>query len=108
MSRQARIEERLTRELAPIHLVVENESHNHSVKPGSETHFKVVIVSDAFDGKNRIARHRLLHEVLAEELSAGLHALTSSMFSRAEWAQEPEVLASPACAGGDGKQKQKH
>ena len=103
MSRQARIEERLTSELAPVHLVVENESHNHSVKPGSETHFKVVIVSAAFDGKDRIARHRLLHKVLAEELAAGLHALTSSMFSPAEWSKVPNVLASPACAGGDGK-----
>lgn len=102
MSRQARIEEKLTSELEPLHLVVENESHNHSVKPGSETHFKVVVVSAAFDGKNRIARHRLLHAVLADELAAGLHALTSSMFSPSEWAANPEVLASPACAGGDG------
>ncbi len=105
MSRQTRIEERLTTELAPVHLVVENESHNHSVKPGSETHFKVVIVSDAFEGKNRIARHRLLHRVLADELTAGLHALTSSMFSPAEWSLTPTVLASPACAGGTGKPK---
>lgn len=100
MSRQSRIEATLTAALAPAHLLVENESHNHSVKPGSETHFKVVVVSEAFTGKDRLARHRLLHKVLAEELAGGLHALTSSMFSPDEWASAPEVLASPACEGG--------
>lgn len=97
MLRQRRIEELLQGKLAPSHLEVHNESHNHSVRPGSETHFKVVVVSEAFRGLNRIARHRLIHTVLESELSSGLHALTSSMFTSEEWSASPTVLASPGC-----------
>jgi BolA family transcriptional regulator, general stress-responsive regulator len=98
MSRHERIEAALRRDLDPAHLDVMNESHQHSVKPGSETHFKVVVVSSAFEGQSRVTRQRLIHKILASELSSGLHALTSSTFTPAEWSSSPEVLASPECA----------
>ena len=46
-----------------------NESSGHNVPKGSETHFKVVVVSDSFDGQMLIARHRMVNEILADELS---------------------------------------
>ena len=79
---------------------IENESHKHSVKPGSETHFKVTVASAAFEGKSRLDRHRAVHAALRTELDTGLHALSIAAFTPDEWASAPERLASPACLGG--------
>jgi len=104
MSRSERIEAVLRAALAPVHLEVANESHMHSVAPGSETHFKVVVASSAFEGLSLIARHRRVNELLAAELSSGLHALSIHAFAPAQWtATQPSDLASPACRGGMGK-----
>ena len=87
--------------LAPAYLEVENESHQHSVPPGSETHFKVVLVSAAFEGKRSVARHQQVYTVLAEELTGGVHALALHTFTPAEWAQRAaHAPDSPACMGG--------
>jgi len=87
MSLQATIEEKLTRAFAPERLAVVNESHlhagHHHVHSGrtetfdgtGETHFRVRIVSAAFAGMSRVARHRAVNDLLAPELEAGLHAL---------------------------------
>jgi BolA protein len=87
MSAKQRIEGKLTAALAPVALEVIDESHKHaghighpaSGHPGamssSETHFHVKVVSDAFVGKTRLARHRLVNDILAEDLRAGVHAL---------------------------------
>ena len=68
--------------LAPVSLSVANESHLHaghsgnpSGAPDAETHFRVEAVSEAFEGKNPVARHRLVYNALGGELKAGLHAL---------------------------------
>ena len=63
-----RIEQKLTDAFDPRHLEVVNESGNHNVPDGSETHFKVVIVSDEFEGKRLLARHRHVNETLATNL----------------------------------------
>ena len=97
---QNSIEEKLTAELAPQRLVVDNESKNHSVPPGSETHFKVTIVSAAFVGLGRIERHRLVHAILKDELSGGVHALTITSRTPEEWANDATVGVSPPCLGG--------
>jgi stress-induced morphogen len=97
---QTRIEEKLTLELAPQTLVVENESKKHSVPPGSETHFKVTIVSRAFEGLGRVERHRLVHAILKDELAGGVHALTLTSRTPEEWANDSAVAASPPCLGG--------
>ena len=101
MTRLERIQEKLSAALAPTHLEVENESHNHNVPKGSETHFKVLIVSDAFEGLNAIDRHRRVHAALADELKKGLHALTLRALTPAQWqAEGGSDFKSPPCLGG--------
>ncbi len=73
------IEAKLTENLAPDSVVVTDDSHLHAghagARPGGESHFTVEIVSGRFSGLNRVARHRLVNEVLAEELAGPVHAL---------------------------------
>ncbi len=73
------ITEKLRKTFAPENLRVEDESHRHEGhaghRPGGETHFRLYIVSEAFRGKSRIERHRMINEALASELSGGVHAL---------------------------------
>ena len=77
------IHRKLTGLLRPSVLTISNESHKHAGHLGNptgaadaETHFNVVVVSDAFDGLPAVARHRLIYQALQEELAAGLHALS--------------------------------
>ena len=73
------ITEKLTAAFAPESLRVEDESHQHEGhaghRPGGQTHYRVYIVSDAFRGKSRIDRHRMINQTLAQELAGGVHAL---------------------------------
>jgi BolA family transcriptional regulator, general stress-responsive regulator len=73
------IMEKLHKAFAPESLCVEDESHQHvghaGHRPGGETHFRVYIVSDAFRGKSRVERHRMINGTLAAELAGGIHAL---------------------------------
>jgi BolA family transcriptional regulator, general stress-responsive regulator len=73
------ITEKLTKAFAPERLDVVDESHQHAghagARPGGETHFSVYIVSQAFHGKSRIERHRMVNAALASELQSGVHAL---------------------------------
>ncbi len=94
---QARIEQKLMAAFQPMQLTVENESHGHKVPSGSETHFKVVITSQEFLGKNLVARHRAVYQVLADELAGGVHALALFTFTPDEQA---ETADSPQCRGG--------
>jgi BolA protein len=100
MTREETITLRLTRALSPEHLVVENESHAHAVPKGSETHFRVVVVSRAFEGKSPVRRHQLVYAALEDELTAGLHALAITSRTPDEWAARPEANVSPLCHGG--------
>jgi BolA protein len=73
------IAEKLTKAFAPEELDVIDESHRHAghagARPGGQTHFRVYIVSQAFHGKSRIDRHRMVNAALARELETGVHAL---------------------------------
>ena len=73
------ITEKLRKAYSPLSLRVEDESHRHEGhaghRPGGQTHFRVYIVSEAFRGKSRLERHRLINATLASELSGGVHAL---------------------------------
>jgi BolA protein len=73
------ITKKLTEAFFPQSLNVVDESHRHEGhaghRPGEQTHFRVYIVSDAFKGKTRIDRHRMVNQVLSNELAAGVHAL---------------------------------
>ncbi|HSN98093.1 MAG TPA: BolA family protein [Candidatus Nanopelagicales bacterium] len=100
-SRQESIRSRLSSALEPAHLDVENESRMHSVPPGSETHFKVLVVSGAFEGLTAVQRHRRVHELLRDEFASGLHALTLRLLTPAEWEKQSDVtFRSPPCLGG--------
>jgi len=89
--------------IALRHLEVVDESANHSVPVGAESHFKVVAVSDEFDGRPRIQRHRQINSLLQGEFDAGMHALAIHAYTEAEWrARFGEAPMSPPCAGGSG------
>ena len=95
------IEEKLADALTPQHLQVVNESASHNVPAGSETHFKVVVVSPLFQGERLIARHRRVNEALTDELRGGVHALAMHTYTADEWQQRfGDVPMSPPCLGG--------
>lgn len=79
---------KLTEALQPRSLTVVDESDLHAGHAGSrdggETHFRVTIVADAFNGKTRIERHRLVNALLAAELRGGVHALAIDARGSAE------------------------
>ncbi len=98
---QESIESQLQQAFAPSHLAVVNESNMHNVPPGSESHFNVVLVCAAFDGKRKVARHQQVYKVLADHLAAGVHALALHTYSPAEWqARGGDSPVSPDCMGG--------
>ncbi len=100
--KQPLIERKLYQQFNPLHLEVINESHMHNVPPGSESHFKLVVVSEEFEGKRLIARHRMINQLLADELSDFIHALSMHTYSPTEWsALSTGVPDSPKCAGGE-------
>jgi len=84
----------------PVELQVLNESHMHSAPKGSETHFKVVLVTEAFEGVRAVKRHQMVYACLAEELQNGVHALALHTFSPQEWTSSNQVPVSPNCMGG--------
>lgn len=88
MSVAERIREKLSRSLTPAAILVVDESHRHAghigSRPEGETHFYLDIVSEAFAGRSRLERHRLVHDLLAEELSGPVHALSLRMRTPAE------------------------
>ena len=102
-SRAQRIEKTLDQDLDILHLEVIDESGNHSVPEGAQTHFKVVIVSPRFEDASRIDRHRHINALLQSEFDEGMHALAIHPYTEAEWRQRfGNAPMSPACAGGDG------
>ena len=101
---QVAIESKLNQAFQPGFLSVENESHMHSVPPNSETHFKVVVVSDQFEGKRSVARHQSVYSTLSQELEGPVHALALHTFTPQEWAANGNPSpASPNCLGGSKK-----
>ena len=79
MRKRDLITEKLRTAFAPESLHVEDESHQHEGhaghRPGGQTHFRLYIVSEAFRGKSRLERHRMINAALASELAGGVHAL---------------------------------
>ena len=105
MTIQTQIEEKLADNLAVKYLDVVNESGNHNVPEGSESHFKVVVVADDFDGQRLIQRHRRINEILKPELATAVHALTMHTYTESEWIEKHgEVPQSPPCHGGSGEE----
>ena len=100
MNMQQTITSKLEKALSPQHLEVINESHMHNVPEGSESHFKLVIVSDDFKDKMLLARHRLVNKVLEEELKGSIHALALHTMTMEEWFEKGKAAESPPCEGG--------
>ena len=104
MSMQETIEQKLANEFKADLLQVENESHMHNVAPGSESHFKVTIVSDAFNDQMLIKRHRMVNKALQQEMQQ-IHALALHTLTPDEWkARAGKVADSPKCRGGGKNQ----
>lgn len=90
---QDRIETKLTEEFTPVSLAVIDQSHLHAghagAREGGQTHFMVKMVSEAFQGKNRVARQRLVYAALKLELEERVHALSLALRTP----EEAEALA---------------
>ncbi len=99
MSVQDVIIEKLVESLSPVHLQVDNISHMHAVPADAETHFDVVVVSEAFEGLRAVQCHQRVYQLLADELSSGVHALAIHAFTPEYWALSGEVPAPPECHG---------
>ena len=102
-TRAQRIEQALDQDLQVLHLEVIDESANHSVPVGAQSHFKIVVVSPGFEGASRLDRHRRINALLQSEFDQGMHALAIHPYTEAEWRKRfGNAPMSPACAGGDG------
>ncbi len=88
MSLEKAIREKLMIGLQPVRLDVINESEMHAghrSSPGTgESHFRVLVVSEQFVGQSRVARHRMVNQLIAQELAGGVHALALSTFAPGE------------------------
>lgn len=105
MTIQSSIEKKLLSAFSPLHLDVVNESNQHNVAPGSESHFKVIIVTSEFEGERLIKRHRAVNAVLAIELAEHIHALALHTYTEKEWNDyyADNTPLSPNCLGGSKK-----
>src|ERR1043166_1237684 len=99
MSKTQLIKEKLQAYFQPSYLEVVNESHQHSVPPGSESHFKVTLVSEVFVGINQVKRHQTVYEVLKDEMK-NIHALSLHTYTPEEWQEKEGAPLSPKCRGG--------
>ena len=103
MKVQQQIQLKLDHAFKPMHLHVENESHMHNVPEGSESHFKVILVTHEFDGLNKVKQHQAVYKVLVEELAGAVHALALHTFTPQAWSETNSAPDSPNCMGGNGQ-----
>ena len=98
---QTQIEQKLIDAFSPVYLEVVDESQQHSVPKGAQSHFRAVLVSALFAGMTRIERHRKVYHVLNVELDGLIKALSVLAFDPAEWVDKGHKLPdSPPCMGG--------
>ncbi len=97
---QQTLEAKLQQAFNPTYLKIENETHMHNVPPDAESHWKVTVVSEDFNGLMLIKRHRLVNEALKDELQK-IHALALHTMTPDEWFEKGgKVVDSPPCEGG--------
>ena len=88
MSAEQRMREKLMLGLKPTRLDIINESElhaGHRSSPGTgESHYRILVVSEAFAGRSRVERHRLVNELLADELAGRIHALALKTYAPGE------------------------
>ncbi len=98
---QERIHRKLSEAFNPIYLDIQNESYKHSVAPGSESHFRVVVVSGEFERKTRVQQHQMVNQVLQEELAGPVHALSIQAKTPEQWESSGKAIRkTPPCLGG--------
>lgn len=88
MKRAQRIEEKLRSGLAAEHVEVEDDSARHAGHAGARGgagHFNVIVVSEQFEGKNRVARHRAVYSAVEDMMPQEIHALSAQTFTPSEW-----------------------
>jgi BolA protein len=101
MNTQNRIQEKLQAAFTPLHLEIIDESGNHNVPEGAQSHFRVTLVSPSFEGKSLITRHRQVNQILSDELRDHVHALALHTLTPEEWfSRGGTVRQSPECLGG--------
>ena len=84
----ARMRQKLNEGLAPVRLDIVDESQLHTghagARPGGESHFRVTVVSAAFEGKSRVDRQRMVYGLLSADLENQIHALALKTMTPAE------------------------
>ena len=100
MNIETTISKRLQQQFTPLHLTVENESYQHNVPAHSETHFKITIVSKAFDNQSRVARHQMIYKLLNDLMTKPIHALSIHAFTPEQWQSNTIVPETPHCLDG--------
>ena len=91
------ITEIINDKLSPSVLNIINESFMHNVPTGSESHFKLIVVSDEFKDLTNVKRHQLIYRTL-NEIMDEIHALSIHAFDEKEYNANPVVIDSPNCA----------
>ena len=86
--------------LNPSVLELENESHMHA-GPRTDSHFKLVVVAEAFTGLSKVKRHQKIYQLLAEELQGPVHALALHLYQPQEWG-DAQIPESPLCSKSKG------
>ncbi len=96
------IQQKIVVNLHPLHLEVINESFLHGRPDSAESHFKVIIVSETFEGKSLLEQQRMVYSLLKEELQTRIHAFSLKTLTPSQWQQDPKQtsLTSPTCRGG--------
>lgn len=101
MQIESEIRETITRAFNVHHLELENESNKHNVPAGSESHFKLTLISNAFTGMRAVQRHQLVYGALTDQMSK-IHALALHLYTDEEWeARKFDAPDSPECLGGE-------
>ena len=100
MKRNERIHLLLEKECQPLYLDVQDESHQHHVPENAQTHIKLTLVTSQFEQQSKIARHRWVNKLLADEFNSGLHALSLHLYTPKEWETIAASPRSPACRDG--------
>lgn len=100
--RRALLLERIQAALAPAYLELEDESYKHSIGADAGTHWRCVVVSDAFEGKRLVQRHRLVYGSLGDAMNDFVHAFSPRTLTVAEYEAQGGVVVhqTPACHGG--------
>ena len=94
------IEEKLKTKISSLFVEVINESPNHNVPDGAESHFKIIVVSNEFEDMKSVQRHQLIYKVLSEEMKL-IHAIAIHPFTKTEWDRNKQASSdSPECLGG--------